>query len=90
MMRLIRGADPAGAGARPFLASFVYRAPWHGPNGEVVLLAITSTGHLLTGAPVVVPLGADPLAAADALLVCLLEVEVQPRPALTLLRGGLS
>lgn len=44
----------------------VYAAPWMGPNGEIVLLAITKE-HKLAGDPVTVPVGASHHAAADAL-----------------------
>ena len=75
------------AGGRSLLDRGVWRAPWNAPNGEVALLAVTSTGQLLTGVPVTVPLGADPIAAADDLWDRL-EAEDPPRvrPQLTLVR----
>jgi len=44
----------------------VYVAPWMGPDGELVLLAITSSQRL-AAPPLTVPHGADRLAASDAL-----------------------
>jgi hypothetical protein len=40
------------------LARGVWRAPWLGPNGELVLLIITHA-HRLHGQPVIIPNGAD-------------------------------
>ncbi len=36
----------------------VWKAPWRGPNDEVVLLAIDADGRLVTD-PVTIPIGAD-------------------------------
>jgi hypothetical protein len=53
----------------------VYRAFWRGPNGEIVLLAITSVGQLLDGAPVVVPMGADHVQMSERLWAKLDELD---------------
>lgn len=52
--------------ARPSeqLTRGVYVAPWMGPDGELVLLAITSTARLACE-PITVPHGADRVLAAD-------------------------
>lgn len=42
----------------PLLERGVYSARYEGPNGELVLLAVTSRGRLATGAPILVPAGA--------------------------------
>lgn len=55
----------------PFLAALldrgVWQAPWLGPNGELVLLAITKA-RALHGEPHVVPHGASRIEAAELLL----------------------
>jgi hypothetical protein len=57
-------------GRNPFLAALldrgVWQAPWLGPDGELVLIAITRS-HALHGGPVVVPHGASRVDAADRL-----------------------
>jgi hypothetical protein len=44
----------------------VWKAPWMGPNGELVLLAVTSGRQLLVP-PAVLVLGSDYIATFDAL-----------------------
>lgn len=44
----------------------VYVAPWHGEEGELVLIAITSRGTL-AAPPLEIPHGASRLDAADGL-----------------------
>lgn len=51
----------------PLLERGVWKAQWQGPNGEIVLLAISSDHKLLTGTPHVISVGGDHIAAADAL-----------------------
>ena len=62
----------------------VYVAPYLGPDGEIVLLAITSSRKLATSGPVIVPHGADRVAAAEALWDLLDRVDP---PAVTVLRA---
>lgn len=45
----------------------VFQAPWLGPNGELVLLAVRRD-HRLNAPPLVVPHGASRIAAAESLL----------------------
>lgn len=52
---------PAG-----LLARGVHVCPYLGPDGELVLVAVTSTGRRLCD-PVTIPHGADRVGAADAL-----------------------
>ena len=61
----------------------VWIAPWIGPQGEVVLVAVTSA-HRLAAAPVTVPAGADRIAAAEALWDHLEAVDPDRSPARTL------
>lgn len=44
----------------------IWKAPWMGPDGEIVLLVITSERKLL-GPPTTLPKGSDYLKAMDAL-----------------------
>lgn len=44
----------------------VWNAPWTGPNGELVLIALESRGRLIDG-PVAVPRGVDHVTVADTL-----------------------
>ncbi len=48
------------------LSRGAHLAPWQGESGEIVLLSVTARGTLLRE-PVMVALGADAVAAADAL-----------------------
>lgn len=52
----------------------VYQAPWIGPDGEVVLIAITRQ-HKLAAGPVTVPHGASRVGAADELWAVLDRVD---------------
>jgi hypothetical protein len=45
----------------------VFQAPWLGPNGELVLLAVRRD-HRLNAPPFVVPHGASRISAAESLL----------------------
>lgn len=45
----------------------IWPAPWLGPNGELVLLAITRTHHL-NGSPVIVPHGGSRIKIAGDML----------------------
>lgn len=49
---------PSGHPAPELLRRGAWRAPWLGPSGEIVLIAITHA-HRLYGEPVIVPNGAD-------------------------------
>lgn len=69
-MRIASLGQPLGRG--------VYVAPWCGPQGELVLLAITSAGRLACD-PLMIPHGADRVAAADALWDALEEADPDPR-----------
>lgn len=53
----------------------VWKAPWQGSNGEVVLLAVTSQRCLISVDPITVPLGSDHIAAADQLWDMLDELD---------------
>lgn len=53
----------------------IYKAPWRGPRGEFVLLAVASDHRLVTVQPVVVPLGASLVDAADGLWAMLDELD---------------
>lgn len=57
----------------------VYVAPWTGPNGEVVLIALSSDRKLV-GEPLTVPNGGNHVAAGDALWARL-DLD-DPRPQL--------
>lgn len=60
----------------------VWVAPWQGPGGELVLFAMTHEHRLLCD-PLIVPHGADHVAAADALydeLEACDPVSVAPAP----------
>jgi hypothetical protein len=54
-------------GSLELLNRGVYQAPWLGPNGELVLLAVRKD-HRLNAEPTVVPNGASRIAAAERLL----------------------
>ena len=56
----------------------VWKAPWRGPNGEIVLLAVTSSHCLLSGCPVVVPRGCCHVTEADRLWALLDEIDPEP------------
>src|SRR4051812_13197393 len=56
------------------LARGVWQAPWFGPDGQRVLLAVTSRGTLAED-PVVLPHGASLVAAADRLDALLERVD---------------
>lgn len=58
----MRKAKPLGR-----LERGVWVAPWVGPDGEMVLLAITSRAQLATGVPTIVPSGASQVDASDRL-----------------------
>lgn len=58
----MRKAKPLG-----MLERGVWVAPWMGPDGEMVLLAITSRAQLATGVPTIVPNGASQVEASDRL-----------------------
>ena len=45
----------------------VWKAPWMGPAGEIVLVAVSAARHLI-GRPFTVPLGGDHVGAVDRLL----------------------
>lgn len=45
----------------------VWKAPWMGPHGEIVLLPVTSRHSLVTVSPITIPLGSDHIAACDQL-----------------------
>lgn len=57
-------AVPYPTGGLSLFSRGIWKAPWQGPDGEMVLVAITS-GRRLLGNPVVLPLGADHIAIAD-------------------------
>jgi hypothetical protein len=42
----------------------VYVAPWIGPNGETVLIAISRAGHLV-GDPLTIPIGGNHVGSGD-------------------------
>ncbi|MHB1097860.1 MAG: hypothetical protein ACYC3F_17005 [Gemmatimonadaceae bacterium] len=58
-----RPADPSRSG---LLARGIHLAPWLGPDGELVLVAVTSKGRTLRE-PITLPHGADRIGAAEAL-----------------------
>lgn len=66
----------------PFLAALlergVWQAPWLGPTGELVLIAITRA-RALHGAPFIVPHGASRVDAANALLEGLDAIDPVPK-----------
>lgn len=57
----------SGRGSPDPLGRGVWQAPFDGPDGEMVLVAVTSRGWL-NELPVVVPHGADRSGMADAML----------------------
>lgn len=57
---------PSNAELSKLLDRGVWKAPWMGPNGEFVLLVVTS-GHTLLVPPSVLALGSDYIASFDAL-----------------------
>lgn len=59
----------------------VYVAPWMGPDGELVLLAITATRRLAVP-PLTIAHGADRVAASDELWDALDQAEPDPRARL--------
>lgn len=52
---------------RGLLDRGVYKAPWMGPNGEIVLLAVTSKHCLVSLSPIVIPAGSNHVQAVDEL-----------------------
>lgn len=44
----------------------VWKAPWYGPNDEIVLYAVDSKNHLVSD-PITVPKGGDHVEVADGL-----------------------
>jgi hypothetical protein len=60
-----------------FLGRGVFVAPWCGPDGEIVLVAITSRNRIV-GDPLIVPLGGDHLGVSDELWRRLEAAEPSP------------
>jgi hypothetical protein len=60
------------------LARGVWRAPWLGPNGETVLIAVRRDGRQAVE-PFTVPFDADPLAAAEWLEGNLERADARPQ-----------
>lgn len=69
-MKRAKPGDEVGRG--------IWIAPWMGPNGELVLLAITSTKRL-AAPPFTIPAGADRVEASVRLLDVLDEVDPDVR-----------
>lgn len=74
----------------PFLVALlergVWQAPWLGPDGELVLIAITRARSMY-GLPFVVPHGASRIEAAERMMGELDAVDAVPN--LQLISGGL-
>lgn len=62
----MRQVPPAPQSGLHMLERGVWKAPWQGPDGEIVLLAITSHHRLLVP-PSVIAFGRDHIGASDVL-----------------------
>jgi hypothetical protein len=73
--RRVPGTVPALS--KDLLRRGVWQAPFFGPDGEMVLLAVTRDSRLV-GDPVIVPHGASRIAAADVMLDRLNSIDPVP------------
>lgn len=71
---------PRPASSASLLPRGVWKAPWMGPNGEMVLLAVTAC-HALACPPVTIPRGSDHTLAVDQLWAHLEATDPDTRPA---------